>query len=141
MKQSLKYTPMSKDEAKAEILNVLKPGMTVFTVLRHVSRSGMFRRISPVVLHEGDIEHLDAWVADLLGRGRGAACGGDGVPVHGCGMDMGFELVYNLSATLFPDGFECIGGLCPSNDHSNGDRNYTPHTHESGGYALRQRWI
>ena len=36
---------------------------------------------------------------------------------------------------------ECIGAGCPSNDHINGDRNHTPHLHESGGYALRQRWI
>lgn len=86
----------------------------------------------------------------------------------GYGMDMGFHLAYNLSRTLYPDGFGCIGERCPSNDHINGDRDYTPHVqmlpgwdaakqehtdalvqtvvglghwHEDGGYALRHEWL
>lgn len=62
---------------------------------------------------------------------------------------MGFELVYSLSRTLFPDGFDCIGEgdgygtFCPSNDHSNDrTRDYSPGRHHGGGgYALRQRWL
>jgi hypothetical protein len=72
-----------------------------------------------------------------------------GVKVSGCGMDMGFSLVYNLSHVLYPDGFTCTGegspdvwgSHCPSNDHSNGDRDYTPHDHRDGGYAIRHRWL
>jgi hypothetical protein len=33
-------------EAKAALLKILKPGDTVNTILRHVSRSGMMRHIS-----------------------------------------------------------------------------------------------
>lgn len=51
----------------------------------------------------------------------------DAVKMGGAGMDMGFALVHSLSYALFPDGFGCIGDGCPSNDHSNGDRDYTPH--------------
>src|SRR5712692_6873174 len=65
----------------------------------------------------------------------------EGIKVSGAGMDMGFHLVYSLSYDLYPDGFECIGERCPSNDHSNGDRDYSPHHHKDGGYALLQRWI
>ena len=54
---------------------------------------------------------------------------------------MGFAVIYELSQALFPKGFECIGEKCPSNDHSNGDRDYTPHHHNSGGYALKHRWM
>jgi hypothetical protein len=64
-----------------------------------------------------------------------------GIKQHGAGMDMGFGLVYTLSRSLYPNGFECIGERCPSNDHSNGDRDYTPHTHSDGGYALQQAWL
>jgi hypothetical protein len=72
-----------------------------------------------------------------------------GIVVSGCGMDMGFHLVYNLSYTLWPFGHDCVGKPCsshpkgcPSNDHSNGDRNYSPdHTHTDGGYALRHNWL
>jgi len=42
---------------------------------------------------------------------------------------------------LFSGGFTCPGKDCPSNDHSNGDRDYTPHMHTDPGYALRQRWL
>lgn len=63
-------------------------------------------------------------------------------------MDMGFNLVYNLSRTLFPDGFICSGESCRSNDHFN-DRskgmrpeNFAGKRHTGdGGYALRQEWL
>jgi len=35
-------------------------------------------------------------------------------------MDMGFHLVYELSHTLYGDGYACLGkGKCPSNYHNN----------------------
>jgi hypothetical protein len=46
-------------------------------------------------------------------------------------------LVYNLSYTLFPTGFTCLGERCPASDHRNGDRDHTPHQHADGGHALR----
>jgi len=74
-----------------------------------------------------------------------------------CVADSGSQLVYNLSRALYLDGFGCIGQGCPSNDHVNGDRDYTPHDriynreeaewvglghwHEDGGYALRHEWL
>ena len=135
-----------KDEAIQELREILKPGDTVYCILRHVSRSGMMRAISPMIVQNGEapweITHL---VCPATGRKFHQKHGG--VKVHGCGMDMGFELVYALSRTLWPDGFECIGKGkgwghgCPSNDHVNGDRNYEPHHHESGGYALRHSWL
>lgn len=148
-------------EAIARLREWIKPGDTVYTILRHVSRSGMQRTIDCIGL---DREHAEpggapriwayGWnVAKALGwtfdRER------EGVKVSGCGMDMGFHMVYAMSATMFPDGFGCVGEGCPSNDHSNGDRDYTPcnsnahcgiasartHWHRDGGYALRQRWL
>jgi len=65
----------------------------------------------------------------------------EGAKASGCGMDMGFALVYDLSRILFKEGFECIGEHCPSNDHSNGDRDRTPHKHSDPGYALNHRWL
>lgn len=104
MTQSLtKYTPISKAEAKALLLQDLKPGDTVYLVLRSRSRSGMMRHISPILFRGSDVWHLDAWVADLLDMGRGRVAGGDGVPVRGCGMDMGFHLVSTLAEALFGD--------------------------------------
>ena len=74
----------------------------------------------------------------------------------GCGMDMGFALVYNLSSALYPNGFPCTGSTgytktyrkakqprCTSNHHSNGDSVYQKgKLHEGGGgYALNQTWL
>ena len=132
-------TQSSKQEARERVLKLVKPGDTVYTILRHVSRSGMQRVIDLIVLTEDgpqSIAHQTAVLTDTpLDRDRW------GVKARGAGMDMGFHIVYELSHQLFPQGFDCIGEHCPSNDHSNGDRDYTPHQHKDGGYALLQRWM
>jgi hypothetical protein len=134
---------MSKATEKAEAIErlrgMLKPGDTVYTILRHVSRSGMSRSISVVVVQDG-VPFDVSWAVAKAGLGRFDR-DRDGVKVTGCGMDMGFHLVYNLAWTLYPDGFGCVGEHCPSNDHSNGDRDRTPHKHSDGGYALVHRWL
>jgi len=119
----------------------LKPGMTVFTVLRHRSASGMSRSISVGLCQKGEFDNITWAVATVRGTHIDQKHGG--VKVGGCGMDMGYSLVYDLGRHLWPLGFSCIGEdkRCPSNDHSNGDRNYKPHMHRDGGYALRHRWI
>lgn len=125
---------MNEELAREQLLAMLQPGDTVQTILRHVSRSGMTRAISPV-FNGKDISYLVGPVVGYrLDRRH------DGLKVEGCGMDMGFHLVYGLSRRLF-QGWTCIGDRCPSNDHSNGDRDYTPHPHSDGGYALYQRWL
>lgn len=138
-----KFTKEDKEQARERLARELKPGDTVHTILEHVSRSGMFRHVRPVVIRNNEAVNLGYSAGALLGE----SVTDQSVHMGGCGMDMGFELVYQLGMALFPDGFECIGEgtergqRCPSNDHSNGDRNYKPHHHGGGGYALRQRWL
>jgi hypothetical protein len=134
-----------------ELRALLPPGSTVHCILRHVSRSGMYRAIDLRFLEGGATHRLSYRVGKVLGFGFDEKR--EAVKAGGCGMDMGFHLVSNLSTTLYPDGFGCIGEgkegyeSCPSSDHSNGDRDYTPHSeerphwHESGGYALRCQWL
>ena len=130
---------VERQEAADKLRELVKPGDTVYTVLRHVSRSGMMRVIDPVLIRPDGPFSLAGWAAVLtdspLDRDRW------GVKMGGCGMDMGFSLVYEISHALFPEGFTCIGDRCPSNDHHNGDRNYSPHAHKEGGYALRHKWL
>jgi hypothetical protein len=134
----MRYTKQEITDARALAESWVKPGDTVHTIVRHVSRSGMSRNIDAVKLTDGDYLYLSRIAAVLLGYPQAR----DGsVKIGGCGMDMGFALVYELSHALFSGGFECIGEGCPSNDHSNGDRDYSPHQHNSGGYALKQRWL
>ena len=136
-----------RQDAIDKLREWIKPGDTVYTVLDRVSRSGMSRQIRVVLLScEGGraIDLHPNWaVGKALGL-RHAKRNGyeqDALVVGGCGMDMGFHLVYSLGAVLYPEGFTCTGERCPSNDHSNGDRDHTPHPHKNGGYALRQRWL
>ena len=98
---------------------------TVYTVLRHVSKSGMQREISVVIpiirtteydnsgdkpklvyTHVQQFVHPSYIIAALLGRRYTEAHGHNAVVCGGCGMDMGFDLVYNLSARLYGDGYK-----------------------------------
>jgi hypothetical protein len=123
--------------AQAQLRKMLRPGDTVHTIVRHVSRSGMSRRIDLYLARKGELVYLSGWAAKALGERRHRD---GGIVVGGCGMDMGFHLVYNLSSVLWPKGFRCAGKRCQSNDHHNRVEPM-PKVHQSGGYALRQEWI
>jgi len=93
----------TKDEARAALLELCPPGTVVYNVLEHVSASGMTRWIKSYVVHDGDIRWLSGHIRNLLGEKRHARY--DGVTMGGCGMDMGFALVYDLSHRLYGDGY------------------------------------
>lgn len=118
---------------------LLKPGDTVYTILRHVSPSGMSRVISLIAIHDNQPRCIDSYVVSISDYRYDPRH--SGLKIGGGGMDMGFHLVYSLSSALFHGGFDCIGPDCPSNDHMNGDRDYSPHRHSDGGYALLHSWL
>ena len=127
---------VKRERAKDQLRETLLPGSTAYTILRQVSSSGLSRHISVI---GPDHEYLDGLVALALDYPTAR----DGsLRIGGCGMDMGFAVVYDLSVTLYPHGFDCIGSAlgpnnrsdqCPSNDHSNGDRDYSPDNHHNDG--------
>jgi hypothetical protein len=130
-------------EAVKRIKAWLKPGDTVYTVLRRRSSSGTCRHISTlgIEVEGGKPRIVDyTWnVAKIVGWKMDRDTGG--IVISGGGMDMGFHLVYTLSRIVFAK-FPCIGGACPSNDHVNGDRNHeVGHLHSDGGYALKRQWM
>ena len=133
-----------KEKALAEevkkLRELLKPGDTVYTVLRHVSRSGMTRVIDLYVFKDNEPLRLSWSAAEVLGWGYDTKY--EGVKVGGCGMDMGFHLVYSLSSALYRGvGYDCLGDRCPAADHVNiRDKSQIPKRHYDG-YALRQRWL
>ena len=114
-----------KEQSRAALLQIVKPGQTVSTVLRHVSRSGMLRRISLYVGDGGDVRCIDHYAASVTGHKESDK---GGIVMTGCGMDMGFALVYDLGAALWPNGTK--------DPHSS--RNGEPDC--AGGYALKHRW-
>lgn len=146
-----------QEEARKQLRDLLVPGERLNLILRHCSRSGMMREIS--VLHGGrDISYL---VAPAIDHKRGNHAGG--VKIHGCGSDMGFEIVYLLGRALFPNGFglPCQSEGCQFRPHSKEDAiscnlhlpaGVSPHIFQGrngdksgwdndGGYAFRMSWI
>lgn len=115
-----------QDYARAELRKLLKPGNTVHCMLRHVARSGMQREISLFVITGNDLRNIDNLAADATGNRVGKH---DGIVMGGCGMDMGFALVYELGASLWPTG----------TPEPHGTRNGGPD--RSGGYTLKHRWL
>jgi hypothetical protein len=116
-------------EAIETLREILPPGSTVHVYCTHVSRSGMSRNIVPLAIYvDDDGQPQTRHIGYLVSKAIDARANGDqGVKMGGCGMDMGFGLVHSLSYMLHPEGFGCTGERCPSNDHSNGDRDRTPH--------------
>jgi len=121
-----------------DMRELLSPGDVVYTKVLHVSQSGMYRVIDLYVIRNNEPRRISWPVGRLL---QGYDRRHEGARASGCGMDMGFALVYDLSSRLFPDGFECIGEHCPADDHVNMRRGETPTHHRDGGYALIQRWL
>jgi hypothetical protein len=97
-------------DAIAELRKYMTPGTTVLTILRRVSASGMSRLIDIHVIVDNEPLRFTWTAARALGwiydRKREA------LRVDGCGLDVGFSTVYNLSSLLHGD-----------------------------GYALKQRWL
>lgn len=111
-----------RDEALQTLHGILKPGSTVYGIVRSVARSGMSRTIDFYAVEDGRMRYLSGYVAKALHypRTRDGA-----LKVHGCGMDMVFHVVYSLGSALWRNG----------TDEPHGTRNGEPD--RAGGYALK----
>ena len=94
-----------RDAALAELRALLPAGTTVYTILRHVSRSGMPPHVSVKILTPDPawpVQDITYRVATALGRWwRFTRRGEVALIVDGAGMDMGFHVVYTLAQALF----------------------------------------
>lgn len=118
------YTPTEAAKLLREEYGLL-PGKQLYTVLRHVSKSGLTHWIAVLVIDDGHVWDITWHTGLVLGRRVDDKTGGRGVKVKGAGMDMGFELVYNLGRALYPY-------TGPNGDT---DRPRDP------GYSFRHRWL
>ena len=86
------------EQCADDLREMVARGDTIYSVLRHVSASGMSRRIDFYALKSGVPVWLSGYMAGLLSykiHKRG------GLLVQGCGMDMGFHVVCGLSFKLY----------------------------------------
>lgn len=120
-----------KAQSAAKLRKLCPPGSTIYTVLRHVSSSGMTRRITCFAIvgtgRKAEPFDLGGYIADVLGYKRHERDGS--LVVSGCGMDMGFHIVHSLGYALWPKGTR----------KPHGTRNGAPDA--DGGYALKHRWL
>lgn len=94
---------MRRDEAIEELRELLPRDTEVLLVLEHVSSTGMTRHIKPYVTTPTGMRHLSGLIEEA-GFGKRFKKR-DGIAVGGCGMDMGFHLVYTVSHYLWGDGY------------------------------------
>lgn len=158
---------MQSVEALDHLHKFIKPGTTIYTVLRHVSRSGMSRNIDLYLIHQGEPMWISAYVGKAIGRPQSRKNWerSQGLTVGGCGMDMGFELVYSLGRAMFPTGFPAVSvtrctkcldrpgydGLGRTCKGCNGTGDVTEPRRgrngdmsgwdNDGGYALNHKWL
>ena len=115
-------------EARAELYKLLRPDEDVLCVLRHRSRSGMMRVIDLYIIRKGGLRRISYGAAKAIGWTYNRKH--DGITVDGCGMDMGFHLVYSLAGAVFEG----------TRKHKNWAAKQA-HGPQSAGYMLRSRWV
>ena len=125
-----------KQEAIKRLRKRLRPGSTVYVVLKHCARSGMYRRIAVLALGKDQhkrlcADNISGDVADAIGA---KWCDDGSVGVGGAGMDMGFRIVYSLGRVLFPK-----GGSLKHSPRAYQEREVGRET--DGGYLLKHVWL
>lgn len=95
-----KYSAQETQDAKATVAELIRPGATVYTLIRHVSSSGMSRVIDVFAIQDakdgsGPYLRRFSWSA-AIALGWSYDRKHEGVKVSGCGMDMAFHLVSSL---------------------------------------------
>ena len=91
------------EEAIEKLKEEIKEGDVLWTELKHVSKSGMTRWIAVRHIKDNYPFNYTYLVAKALGSKVSDRY--DGIKRVGCGMDMGFDLIYNLSYVLYGNGY------------------------------------
>lgn len=110
----MEISKKEQQESMNYLKDMLKDGDTLYTTVNHVTKSGETRYIKTILIRDNQPLYLDYHISKVLDWSLSDKY--NGIKVGGCGMDMGFHLVYTLSARLF--------------GHAN-----------DGGYKIKQRWL
>lgn len=95
----MKVSEKERQESIAHLRDMLKEGDRLYTTVNHVSQSGMTRYIKTILIRDNRPLYLDYHISKVLEWSLSDKY--NGIKVGGCGMDMGFHLVYTLSSILF----------------------------------------
>lgn len=91
-----------RDKSLETLRKLCPRGSTIYYVIRSVSKSGMSRTIDFYTIAESygkqELVYLSGYISDVLGYNRNRQ---GSLKVSGCGMDMGFHVVYGVSCKLY----------------------------------------
>ena len=114
-----------KDRSREHLRKLLPPGATVYTVPMRCAPSGMTTHIKTLIaVPRNTVDGATPFEVVDISWDVAKAIGGTwnektrSITVGGCGMDVGFYLVYTLSRILWQDG-----------------------TGVGAGYAIKHQWI
>lgn len=114
------------EQCKNELLELVKPNDKIYINVVSVSNSGMSRKMTFHIVQGKEIRNITHLVSIVAGYNTD---NNYNLKVSGCGMDMGFSVVYNLGRCLWRDG----------TPESHGTRNGVADF--DGGYALKHSYI
>lgn len=108
-----RISTQEREESIALLREQFPKGATVWTILSHVSRSGMLRHIRVIQLEamsgpDGTAEAWPRYWTYHVHRALGfpiTSKGEDALKVSGCGMDMGFHVAETLSRVLYGESY------------------------------------
>jgi len=115
-----------KEQCRNELLSLVKPNDKIYVNVVSVSSSGMSRKMSFHIIKDNELRSISYLVSVVAGYNTD---NNYNLKVSGCGMDMGFSVVYNLGRCLWRDG----------TPESHGTRNGVADF--DGGYALKYSYI
>jgi len=106
--QELKKLRKNINTQKKESIDILKKyikkDITIHSIIRNVSVSGMSRNISFKVIDKKELLDLSWHISKALEYPFNDKK--HAIKVSGCGMDMAFHVVHNLSHVLFNNGYK-----------------------------------
>ena len=107
MTMTISAKELDREYGREKLLeHYLREGQTVYTILRSVSANGMSRHISLVMVDsDGSLCDITYYAAAALNESLYEKNGHRSIRQNGCGMDMGFNLVFNLAYALFGNGY------------------------------------
>lgn len=117
-----------RQDALNDLHGLLVPGSTIYAIARHTSQSGMSHWFDFYTIENNELLRLTYQIC-MACEYKDDARHGYALKTSGCGMDMAFQVVYNLGQAMWPDG--------TPEPHSN--RNGEPD--HVGGYALKLRHL
>lgn len=101
-----KTAQIHSDSALAmETLSKLENRQDIYGLVRHVSSSGMSRKISFFAVIDGELSNITWAIGKALGDKVADFHGYNVLNVQGVGMDMIFKTIYDLGFVIHNDGY------------------------------------